>query len=265
MGWIWTITQINLSCSPMIILNYFVQCIYVFSHTDVINNAISCHFEETKTRLFCWAVQTFWKTAPSLRYCRAVHLGTSRWCPLCCCRMLCTRWGRFIPLKLTEFNSYCTPVSPYNMVSLCFVRGSLTSLGVKAGKLSGLSVTLLWGAAAPARIRVQRYTQESGKNGHGQFVCYHLPHRTLLKIQGADTSPFLQGIITNDMRLLEEPGCAAMYSHMLNVQGRTLYDILLYRWESIALLIFHFFSPITRKIVYPCRLFLKWHRVWKAV
>lgn len=114
------------------------------------------------------------------------------------------------------------------MVSLCFVRGALTSLGVKAGKLSGLSVTLLWGAAGPARIRVQRYTQDSNKNGHGQFVCYQLPHRTLLKIQGADTSPFLQGIITNDVRLLEEPGCAAMYAHMLNVQGRTLYDILLY-------------------------------------
>ncbi|XP_022613679.1 putative transferase CAF17, mitochondrial isoform X2 [Seriola dumerili] len=50
----------------------------------------------------------------------------------------------------------------------------------------------------------------------------------MLKIQGQDTSPFLQGIITNDMELLEEPGLRAMYSHMLNVQGRTLYDIMLY-------------------------------------
>lgn len=50
-----------------------------------------------------------------------------------------------------------------------------------------------------------------------------------MKIQGADTSPFLQGIITNDMELLEEQ--AAMYCHMLNVQGRTLYDIMLYRYS----------------------------------
>ncbi|KAM4728442.1 putative transferase CAF17 homolog, mitochondrial [Anableps anableps] len=119
-------------------------------------------------------------------------------------------------------------MSPYNMVGFYFVRGAFTSLCVKTGKRSGLSVTSLWEAATLARIRVQRYSQEFGKNGRGQFVCYHLPHRTLLKIQGQDTSPFLQGIITNDMRLLEEPGCAVMYSHMLNVQGRTLYDILLY-------------------------------------
>lgn len=120
-------------------------------------------------------------------------------------------------------------MSPLNMVGFNFIRGAFTSLGVKIGKHNGLSETLLWGAATPVRIRVRRYTQESGKDDHGQLVCYQLPHRTLLKIQGPDTSPFLQGIITNDMRLLEEPGCTAMYSHMLNVQGRTLYDILLYR------------------------------------
>ncbi|XP_043990639.1 putative transferase CAF17 homolog, mitochondrial [Gambusia affinis] len=117
---------------------------------------------------------------------------------------------------------------PFNMAGFNFIRGAFTSLGVKIGKHNGLSESLLWGVATPVRIRVRKYTQESGKDGHGQFVCYQLPHRTLLKIQGPDTSPFLQGIITNDMRLLEEPRCTAMYSHMLNVQGRTLYDILLY-------------------------------------
>ncbi|MEQ2282792.1 Iron-sulfur clusters incorporation protein [Ameca splendens] len=107
------------------------------------------------------------------------------------------------------------------MAGLWFIRGAFTGLGVKA-------VTPLWGAASLARVRVKLYSEDSGKNGRGQFVCYPLPHRALLKIQGQDTSPFLQGIITNDMKLLEEPGCAALYSHMLNVQGRTLYDILLY-------------------------------------
>lgn len=121
------------------------------------------------------------------------------------------------------------------MGGLCFARGAFKSagcLGFYARKYTGryLCVTLPSGVSAPAGIRVKKYSQEAG-NGRdvpGQFICYHLPHRTLLKIQGQDTSPFLQGIITNDMGLLEEPGRTAMYSHMLNVQGRTLYDIMLY-------------------------------------
>lgn len=74
----------------------------------------------------------------------------------------------------------------------------------------------------------RRYSENTDKcpNCRGQYVCYQLSHRTLLKIHGQDTSPFLQGIITNDMRLLGEH--PVIYSHMLNVQGRTLYDIILY-------------------------------------
>lgn len=78
---------------------------------------------------------------------------------------------------------------------------------------------------------VKSYSQDAANRAEvpQQFVCFPLPHRSLLKIHGPDTSPFLQGIITNDMGLLKEPGLGAMYSHMLNVQGRTLYDVLLYR------------------------------------
>lgn len=118
---------------------------------------------------------------------------------------------------------------------LCLARGAFTTagcLGIHARKYTGryLCVTFLSGSSAPAGIRVKRYSQQTGhsRDVPGEFVCYHLPHRTLLKLQGQDTSPFLQGIITNDMGLLEEPGRTAMYSHMLNVQGRTLYDIMLY-------------------------------------
>ncbi|TMS09955.1 Putative transferase CAF17-like protein, mitochondrial [Larimichthys crocea] len=111
---------------------------------------------------------------------------------------------------------------------LCLARGAFTSagcLGVYARKCAGRYLCVTTGAPSPAAVK--RYSQETG---HGaRFVCYPLPHRTVIKIQGQDTSPFLQGIITNDMGLLlEEPERAAMYSHMLNVQGRTLYDIMLY-------------------------------------
>lgn len=135
----------------------------------------------------------------------------------------------------------------YNMGFLCVARGAFTyagRLGVYASKHTErhfCSLYLLSGILAPTGIRVKRYSQDKSdrRDVSGQFICHHLPHRTMLKIQGQDTSPFLQGIITNDMGLLEEPGHTALYSHMLNVQGRTLYDIMLYRYStSIPLVMF---------------------------
>lgn len=106
-------------------------------------------------------------------------------------------------------------------------------LGVYARKSCHryLCLTFDVSVSAPAGIHGRGYSSQGTSNeGNtiGKFVCYHLPHRTLLKIHGQDTSPFLQGITTNDMTLLEDPAQKAMYSHMLNVQGRTLYDIMLY-------------------------------------
>ncbi|KAK5889170.1 hypothetical protein CesoFtcFv8_015197 [Champsocephalus esox] len=110
---------------------------------------------------------------------------------------------------------------------LCFARGAFTSARKYTGR--HLCLTFFSGVSAPGGVRVRGYSRDTvERNVAGQFVCYHLPQRTLLKIQGQDTSPFLQGIITNDMSLLEEPGLTAMYSHVLNVQGRTLFDIMLY-------------------------------------
>lgn len=63
-----------------------------------------------------------------------------------------------------------------------------------------------------------------------------------MKIQGQETSTFLQGVITNDMGLLvEDPEQSAMYSHMLSVQGRTLYDIILYRYYACISFVTCFF------------------------
>ncbi|XP_035392584.1 putative transferase CAF17 homolog, mitochondrial [Electrophorus electricus] len=62
----------------------------------------------------------------------------------------------------------------------------------------------------------------------GHFICYSLPSRNLVQIHGQDTSAFLQGIITNDMNLLGEGRQRSLYAHMLNVKGRTLYDVIIY-------------------------------------
>ncbi|MGH0172361.1 UNVERIFIED_CONTAM: hypothetical protein FKN15_002660 [Acipenser sinensis] len=52
-------------------------------------------------------------------------------------------------------------------------------------------------------------------------------------LRGKDTRAFLQGLITNDVESLTgEEGRKALYTHMLNIQGRTLFDIILYSLEG---------------------------------
>ncbi|XP_075276042.1 iron-sulfur cluster assembly factor IBA57, mitochondrial isoform X2 [Opisthocomus hoazin] len=73
--------------------------------------------------------------------------------------------------------------------------------------------------------------------GSGAATCFPLG-RALLGVRGAEAALFLQGLLTNDVtRLLAgdgppPPAAApprALYAHALNVQGRCLYDLLLYR------------------------------------
>lgn len=117
------------------------------------------------------------------------------------------------------------------MGPLCLARAALAA-AAKHSAARVLRVPPLCGA--PPRVIVRRYSREGDDDvaaaaAAARFACYQLPHRTVLRVRGEDTRPFLQGIITNDVELLEEPGLAALYSHMLNVQGRTLYDVMLYR------------------------------------
>ncbi|XP_076000760.1 iron-sulfur cluster assembly factor IBA57, mitochondrial [Genypterus blacodes] len=125
-----------------------------------------------------------------------------------------------------------TPGAVTTMGFWCLLRGAFapgSCLAVNAGKHTGryLCVTRAW--APPAGIRVQRYGQE--RTIPGQYACYNLHHRTLMRVQGQDTNSFLQGLITNDVTQLES-GTTAMYAHMLNVQGRTQYDIMLYSMKE---------------------------------
>ncbi|KAJ7322094.1 hypothetical protein JRQ81_018381 [Phrynocephalus forsythii] len=74
-----------------------------------------------------------------------------------------------------------------------------------------------------------------GAAGEATLGCFPL-NRALLRLQGPDAETFLQGLLTNDVaRLTEAVGGAssapprALYAHALNVQGRCLYDVILYR------------------------------------
>uniref|UniRef100_A0A3B4B033 Iron-sulfur cluster assembly factor IBA57, mitochondrial n=1 Tax=Periophthalmus magnuspinnatus TaxID=409849 RepID=A0A3B4B033_9GOBI len=108
------------------------------------------------------------------------------------------------------------------MSVLSFIRGSV---------FSGRCFLFYTKIPPPSGPGEQRsYTEDTARcpHGRGQSVCYPLSHRALVHLHGQDTGPFLQGIITNDVRVLEEPERSVLYAHMLNVQGRTLYDVMLY-------------------------------------
>ena len=55
----------------------------------------------------------------------------------------------------------------------------------------------------------------------------HLTDRSLIRLSGVDTRTLLQGIITNDVRLLESQ--TAVFSALLSPQGKFLHDFFLVR------------------------------------
>ncbi|XP_060731373.1 putative transferase CAF17 homolog, mitochondrial [Tachysurus vachellii] len=83
-------------------------------------------------------------------------------------------------------------------------------------------------------FRVSRSARAHGgvirRYGTGEMLwtCHTLTHRDLIKVHGQDTHSFLQGLITNDISALEDSGHTALYTHLLSVQGRSLYDVMLY-------------------------------------
>ncbi|XP_014442745.1 putative transferase CAF17, mitochondrial [Tupaia chinensis] len=67
------------------------------------------------------------------------------------------------------------------------------------------------------------------------WTCFPLSERALMRVRGPDAAPFLLGLLTNELPLPgpaageAPPSTRAGYAHFLNVQGRTLYDVILYR------------------------------------
>jgi len=57
-----------------------------------------------------------------------------------------------------------------------------------------------------------------------------LTDRALIRIEGTDTQALLQGLVTQDLELLNQT--PAVYAMMLNLQGRVLYDVLIYNVSS---------------------------------
>lgn len=60
-----------------------------------------------------------------------------------------------------------------------------------------------------------------------------LKERAVLQVTGSDAGSLLQGLITNDVEILEDGGqMRAMYTMFLNAQGRVLYDTIIYHQKD---------------------------------
>ncbi|XP_078087578.1 iron-sulfur cluster assembly factor IBA57, mitochondrial-like [Mustelus asterias] len=95
---------------------------------------------------------------------------------------------------------------------LCFPPG--------CGRALGLSV----------RLRASGTCRRScSAQAGGRYRCYALRHRQLLRLQGRDSGAFLQGLVTNDVAAVLSGPRDSLYCHFLNLQGRTLFDVILYR------------------------------------
>jgi folate-binding protein YgfZ len=71
-----------------------------------------------------------------------------------------------------------------------------------------------------------RHISVAAKENSSVVEC--LNSRGILRVSGKETSLFLQGLITNDMRHLEE-GAPSMYTMFLNNKGRVMYDAIIYQ------------------------------------
>lgn len=73
-----------------------------------------------------------------------------------------------------------------------------------------------------------------GSAGSTAWACFPLEERALLRVRGPDAAPFLLGLLTNELPLpgpadgVTPPRVRSVYAHFLNVQGRTLYDVIVY-------------------------------------
>lgn len=60
-------------------------------------------------------------------------------------------------------------------------------------------------------------------------ALHHLD-RAVLHLSGPDASAFLQGLITNDMALLEQQAC--LYAALLTPQGKLIFDFFIFRKDD---------------------------------
>ncbi|KAK7868147.1 hypothetical protein R5R35_003023 [Gryllus longicercus] len=86
-----------------------------------------------------------------------------------------------------------------------------------------------------------------------------LEGRGLLRVHGKEASTFLQGLVTNDMRHLEE-GARSMYTMFLNIRGRVICDTVIYKDDNDTFLI-----EADKEVETTLQKHLKMYRVRKKI
>ncbi|RSC28156.1 glycine cleavage system aminomethyltransferase GcvT [Pseudomonas putida] len=94
------------------------------------------------------------------------------------------------------------------------------ALGAKTVDFGGWDMPLHYGS------QVEEHHQVRSDCG-----VFDVSHMTVIDIDGADATPWLRRLLANDVARLESPG-KALYSLLLNEQGRVIDDLIAYRTED---------------------------------
>ncbi|XP_006894100.1 PREDICTED: putative transferase CAF17, mitochondrial [Elephantulus edwardii] len=149
------------------------------------------------------------------------------------------------------------------MAAAVLLRGTAP---VRGGSVWGLRL-----CAVPRRRLTHSAARPSSDNAIASaWTCFPLSDRALLRVRGPDSVPFLSGLLTNELPLpgpgdgTTQPSARVGYAHFLNVQGRTLYDVILYRVQEHAA-VTGFFLECDISVVGTLRKHLMLYRIRRKV
>ncbi|GAA5854255.1 hypothetical protein JCM8547_001753 [Rhodosporidiobolus lusitaniae] len=101
---------------------------------------------------------------------------------------------------------------------------------------SGSLKSTMLSTRAPLRLPStfsRRLFSSSSSSLAPPYLYTPLPSRALLSIKGADAQKLLQGLVSNDVRRLAQPGdeegkMRVIYANLLKADGRYMHDVMLY-------------------------------------
>lgn len=122
---------------------------------------------------------------------------------------------------------WCRPSLAPKMAAVALLRGAAAGCRSPAWQ---------WRPSGTTRHCPVRSSRLFGGNSTDSvaWTCFRLDGRALMRVRGPDAAPFLSGLLTNELPLsgppagATQPSARAAYAHFLNVQGRTLYDVIVY-------------------------------------
>lgn len=121
-----------------------------------------------------------------------------------------------------------------------------------------------------SRFVLQMHKRSKRISGHQQVrynstqingeTLERLSDRSVLRVSGNEASTFLQGLITNDMKHLDE-GASNIYTLFLNIRGRVMCDAIVYKSEESNL----YYVECDSQIINSLQKHLKMYRVRRKI